>query len=237
MSTLRADLVIADLRRAHDREKSDMAANALLNEVFAGYPAERLLPLLGDQNPHVVVSTAWILSELGDRAAPYIGAIDQLLVHPQREVRYWAIQAVLAAASQTDGSTIAKAISLIMDPERAVRIQAVQLLAHASDEQLSGAVPYLDSRHLHALLKWLLDDDNDQEYSNQILARLDAGDEVTRRFAAAAAVRVGRVNPLPLEKAAASADDIVSFIAQLTQKIGAIRASGLPSLLELPPAG
>jgi HEAT repeat protein len=102
---------------------------------------------------------------------------------------------------------------LIQDPDEAVRWKALRFLAKAAKNQLSIAVPHLDSQTVAALLAWLLHSGDTQINMQEIITRLSDPDSLTRRFAAAAAARLGPHNPVLLEHAAASTDSEVSSFA------------------------
>lgn len=71
-----------------------------------------------------------------------------------------SLEAVLAAAIADHGALTAKALMLIEDPDSVVRRLTVRLLARASDEQLSGAIPYVIDHHVVDLIYWLLSEGN-----------------------------------------------------------------------------
>jgi len=114
---------------------NDSAANDLLTEVFRGHPVESLRRLLHSDEETAVKAGAWILSELGVRAAPMMADIVALLGHPLRYVRFFALDAVLASATSEDGVAVATAIGLINDPDDAVRWKALTFLAWARADQ------------------------------------------------------------------------------------------------------
>jgi hypothetical protein len=221
MSSARAGQLIATLRESRDVHERDFASYELLKEVFHGYPFDLLVPLLHDDDPRMVESVAWILSELGDGTARYPGTarymdeVDWLLGHPKWDVRFVAISSVLSAASAADGATVAKAVRLATDDERPVRSQVVRLLAYGSEDQLLGGLPNLDQGPVRQLLEWLLDQGSDPAYSQDIVRRLDDADELVRMFALAATVRVGRYDLGPIEHATRSSDEAVARFATL----------------------
>src|SRR5262245_45864713 len=98
----------------------DSLAGDLLTEVFRGYPVENLRQLLTCDSDTAARSGAWILSELGDRAAPLLDDSVRLLAHPLRYVRFFALDAVLVNATAGHGPVVAAAIALIVDPDDAV---------------------------------------------------------------------------------------------------------------------
>jgi hypothetical protein len=61
---------------------NDSSANDLLTEVFRGHPVESLRRLLHGDEETAAKAEAWILSELGVRAAPMMADIVALLGLP-----------------------------------------------------------------------------------------------------------------------------------------------------------
>jgi hypothetical protein len=119
---------------------------------------------------------------------PVIADIAALLDHHLRYVRCFAVDAVLASATAEDGAAVAAAVGLIDDPDDAVRWKALTFLAWASADQLAAG--------------------------GDVLAALDDLGRLARVFAAAATVRLARLDRGPLERAAVSADPEVSTFAR-----------------------
>jgi len=115
LNRARADRLLERLARGGNGQ----AANDLLREFFYGYPLERLSVLLESDNPEAAKSGAFIASELGDRFAPLFAAVDRMLEHPVKAVRFDALDVVLVNGTPEHGETIAKAVVLVRDPEEA----------------------------------------------------------------------------------------------------------------------
>jgi hypothetical protein len=231
MSDTRAELLLSILRDSKDPHERDVASNELLNEVFRGYPFDLLVPILHGDDPRMVESIAWILSELGSgRAssivpgpdypgtAAYMGEVDWLLGYPARQVRTHAIGSVLSAASAADGATIAKALRQATDPERPIRYFVLRLLAHGSDDQLAAGLANLEQGPIREQLEWLLTQGGDPAYTAEVVRRIDEGAELEGMFALAAAVRVGRYDLAPIEHASHSSNEDVARFASLAIK-------------------
>ena len=188
------------------------AANDLLREVIRGYPAQNLSRLIHSDRATAVASGASVVSELRAQAAQIIDEVDFLLGHPLRDARFDALDAALTAASAEHGVTLAKAVMLVDDADRAVRWKAVRFLANATPDQLIAAAPYLEDRHVADLVTWLASAGSDPASLPDIRGRLQDPDKATRMFAAAAAARVVATSRQGLEGAAASDDpDVRSF--------------------------
>lgn len=194
-------------------EETGEAVNELLSKFHAGYPVRSLARLIHSGDEETVKIGAWLASELGIRAEPILDEVDFLLSLPLRNARYYGIESVLVAAPAARGELIAKAARLIDDPDEAVRRMAVRLLARATPEQLTGALPHLPDPFAR-LTAWLLSDGSDSAQSQQILSRLRDPDREVRIFAAAAAARVAGRDQQALEQAAGSADGDIRVFAE-----------------------
>jgi hypothetical protein len=210
------DLLLAgDLTQDEEGE----AASDLLSRVLGGYPAHNLSRLIHSDSSHAVDSGAFVVAELGAQAGQVMDEVDFLLGHPSRNARFDALDAVLAGASSEDGSVLAKAVSLVADPDQAVRMKALKFLANATQDQLLAATPYLRDRDAAELVAWLVTAGSDPAHVPDILNRLEDGEKEPRMFAAAAAARGGRKSWLGIEQAAASDDpDIRSFASNLIER-------------------
>jgi hypothetical protein len=225
MSSTRAEQLLSILRDSHDPHERDVASNELLNEVFRGYPFDLLVPILHGDDPRMVESIAWILSELGSgRAssivpgpdypgtAAYMDELNWLLGYPTIHVRFHAIGSVLLAASAVDGATIAKAIRQAADPERPIRFMVLRLLAYGSEGQLRAGLANLEQGPVREQLEWLVTPGCDPANTAEVVRRIDEGAELEAMFALAAAVRVGRYDLNPIEHASHSSNgDVASF--------------------------
>jgi len=199
-------------------EETGEAANELLSRFRAGYPVRNLARLIHSGDDDTVKIGAWLVSELGIRAAPILDEVDFLLSHPVRDARYYGVEAALVAAPADRGDLIAKAVCLVDDPDDAVRRLAVRLLARATAQQLTGALPHLPDP-VRSLTEWLLSGGSDPAHSPQILTRIGDPDQDVRIFAAAAAARVADRDKQALEGAARSADPDIRVFAERELKL------------------
>ena len=190
---------------------SDETANALLEEFFDGYPVERLRSLLGSQHESAIRVGAWIASELGAQSRPLLEDMAELLGHGSRYVRFFLLDAVLAASTEHDGRVIASAVELIGDGDEAIRWKAMNFLARATPGQLAAAEPYLAENHAR-LTAWLVDA-GQGSLAETIVSRLASRDSLSRLFAAAAAARMRSRDVTALESATRSDDPEVRSFA------------------------
>jgi hypothetical protein len=192
----------------------DDSANELLELVFAGYPVDNLLRLTRSDEPVAVGSGAWIISELGPGSAALMEEVARLLEHPVRQARFWAVDAVLAGATTAHGEVIAKAVTLLADPDEAVRWKVLQLLAAIPADHLAAGLPNLTDPHVVRLVTWLTSVDADPIGARDVESRLAGADRLTRLVAAAAAARLAPRTVDLLERAAAAEDEEVRSFAK-----------------------
>lgn len=209
MDTSRADELFDRVMQGGGQEGD---ANGLLSEFARGYPLDRLRELLRSEDPAVVSAGAFIASELGSRAGQLIDEFGTLLGHPERRVRFDILDSVLVCAGESQGPLIARAASLVTDPDSAVRWKAYGFLARAAESQLAAALPYAADRDLRTHLAWLAGPSS--ESHEEVVARLGSVHEFTRRFAVAAAARPGRSDETALEIAASSQDELAAKLAR-----------------------
>jgi len=206
--TSRADVV---LDRLCHRESAD-DANELLREFQLGYPLSNVRRLLDSEQPHAIKTAAWIISELGQAAAPLSAEIAILIRHSLRYARFFALDAVLVNASPAHGSLIRDAIRLINDDDDAVRWKTMWFLSRVTPQQLRAALRGDVDIKSARLIKWLLDVSS-KDHESDIIAALGHSDQCERRFAVAAAARVATQTRIPLERAATSGDREISSFA------------------------
>ncbi|MFI6736841.1 hypothetical protein ACIBI9_28270 [Nonomuraea sp. NPDC050451] len=210
---------LIDRIRAHaahpDDDELGVAANDLLHELFSGYPVENLARLLHAGDDTCVRTGTWLLSELGERAAPMTGELPALLAHPLRYVRFYALDVVLVNGRH--GDVLAPALKLAQDPEAAVRWKALSFLAGASQDQLAAGASRLEDGRVRDLTEWLAGGPAPRD----VVARLGDPDLATRLFAAAAAARLAAEDTGPLEAAAGAEDREISSFA--SERLGSPR--------------
>jgi hypothetical protein len=186
-----------------DFDEEGQAANDLLSAVIDGYPAHNLTRLTRSGDRRAVEDGAFVVSELGAKAAEVLDEVDFLLSHPWWKVRFDALDAALTGASPADDAVLAKAVMLVADPEPAVRWKALWFLAGAATDQLEAAASHLPDDRMARLAAWLAAEGGDPAHLPGILNRLDDPDKQTRMFAAAAAARVAEAHRHGFEQAAA----------------------------------
>lgn len=208
-----------------DPELEGRETHELLSKVFSGYPVERIRPLLRSSVDSAVKHGVWIASESAPRAASIMDDIDHLLHHESPYVRYYAIDSVLTSSTASHGSTIAKAILLLSDPDpdpdHVIRRKVLELLANARIDQLQAGIAYVESEPLLGQLRWLTSTRDSTSERLEIIARLDEQENLSRLIAAVAAARIASRDPHPLDCAAASQDwEIRSFAKEQRRRFG-----------------
>lgn len=202
------------LTHTADDEILGEAANDLLNELFDGYPVERLGTLLHSGDDTAVQTGAWLLSELGEQATPMMGEVPALLAHPRRQVRFFAIEFVLLAAEEQHADVIAQVLSLSRDADPSIRWKVLHFLAMASTEQLMAGLSRLPDPEVGQLTAVLVAADIEDFDAGEIVAWLDGDDPLSRLFAAAIATRLAEDDPALLRHAAQVRDEEVRSFAQ-----------------------
>ncbi|GAA3254196.1 hypothetical protein [Nonomuraea helvata] len=216
MQTQTGDALIERIRThpAHDKIMGE-AANDLLSELYAGYPVENLARLLHSGEEVVVGVASWLLSELAELAAPMMAELPALLSSPVRNTRYSAITVALENADERHGPVIAQVLNLCLDPDSAIRYKMLEFLTDASLEQLEAGRSCLPPGQVKELVEWLILQDGEEPDLAGIVIRLEAGDPVTRLFAAAAAASLsGEEDTDLLEHAAMVEEEAIRSFAQ-----------------------
>lgn len=210
----RAEKFMEQIKTNPTSSKVGVMTNDLLTEFHRGYPIENLRPLLVHENEDFVRIGVWIASELGEKGAPLLSDVVSLLSHPRKEVRFSAIDCVLAWAAHSNAIEIVSTISLLDDPESGIRWKVMDFLARVSLEQLQAALSYLDVTEPQSAqargLRWLLSSDarNDKE----VISTLQSEDGFLRKYGVVAATRMARVNRDPVVYASSIRDpDVKGF--------------------------
>jgi hypothetical protein len=206
-SAMRGDVLLGIVRASGD----DASANALLQEFQRGYPIERLLPLLRSSQEHEVRAGVWIASEMGAEIHPLLNDCVGLLAHPERYVRFFALDCVLSAATNSDGAAIAAALRLIDDEDDAVRWKAMNFAANASHDQLVAGAACL-SEDVRDNIEWLTT--INAADAPAVQERLTSGSGLTRRVAVVAAVRTRDRDETALRSALHSFDEEIRSFAE-----------------------
>jgi hypothetical protein len=188
-------------------------SNELIGEFYShGYPVERLIPLLRSDDSAAVRAGAFLVEELGAKAAPLLRELPPLLECTDTWVKSGVLSAVLTSATDRDGEVVGPAVSLITD-EHPVRKMAFELMARAGRPPLVAGVPYVTDPQIAALLEWVLEVEDESRDDDEIAARLREADGLAQVFAAIAAARVYRRNPHYLQLAASLSEGDAQSLA------------------------
>ena len=131
--------LIAQLVANPDSLQVDSLVQELLAQYHQGSPVESLRTLLTSKADRLVGEAVWIASELGEGGRPLLRDIASLLRHHSKKVRFWSIDCVLLWAGRSSGDVVASTVTLLDDPEKAVRWKAMGFLARAPHDQLQAA--------------------------------------------------------------------------------------------------
>jgi|SRR5579859_5418064 len=199
--------ILAD--SSSDAASLEILANQLLAEFHRGYDIENLRTLLRSRDGKVIGVGVWIASELGTGGKTLMSDVSPLLDHSLKKVRFFALDCILLWAGSQHKAEVASAISRLNDGEAAVRWKALDFLSRASREQLEAGLFQFEttntsSKHIEGL-RWLLD--TEASNSENVIAMLQRGDDLMRKYAVVAAVRMIKNDRKPLSYASSVEDD------------------------------
>lgn len=211
----RGDAIVGELLRGTAPQD---AGYELLREVFAGYPIANLAALLTSDRLDAVRVGAWLASELGASSSVLASSLSPHLQSNDPAIRVHAIESVMANASAYDDESLGAALCLIADDDVRVIKHAIRLLGVLSYEDLvrggqtaigCGADP-----------TWLIDlGDNPATRKSEIAAGLSSQNELRRRHAAAALLRVVPLDLELMADAASSLDEAIRLFAELEIRV------------------
>jgi hypothetical protein len=208
----RGDALIEHILRHGDT--GGEISNDLIGELYKhDYPVEKLIPLLCSENNETVRTGAFLVEELGAKAAPLLPRLVPLLDHPDAWVKSGVLSAVLVAATDKDGEIMGRAVALIADGKQSIRRKAFELIARVGTMSLAAGVPYVNDREIGGLLEWVLEVEGESRDDDEIASRLGEPDGLGQLFAAAVAARVYRRNPHYLELAASLSESDTQSLA------------------------
>lgn len=210
--TARGDALIAHILTIGDTDGK--VSNELIGEFYTReYPAEKLIPLLRSENNETVRTGAFLVEELGAKAAPLLPEMVRLLDHADAWVKSGVLSAVLVSATDKDGEIVGRSVMLITDPKRPIRRMVFELMARAEAPTLVAGVPYIKDLEIAVLLEWVLGVERETRDSNEIASRLRDSNRLKRLFAAVAAARIYRRNPHYLQLAASLSESDAQSLA------------------------
>jgi hypothetical protein len=190
---------------------SGRVQNDLLRQFHRGYPVENLRSLLSHRDDKIVKAAVFVASELGSKASPLVREVARLLRHSAMVVRYNAIDSLLTCTKDTDEGEIAAVVSLLDDPEGAVRKKVMDFLARASEIQLQAALRWFgrDSpSSVHSIgLRGLIS--NSKWDMHEAMSVMKRDDVVLRKYGAVAIARMDLQNSDSLPFASATDDEDV----------------------------
>ncbi len=163
-------------------------SHGLLGAVGAGYPVERLRPLLISEDDTAIEAGMFILSEWGGAATRLLADVAPLLTHSSRWVRHDALEVVLRSVTTQDGAILAQAVLLSDHPDVVTQSDAMDFLKALPSLLLEVASAELPDR-FRTLVRWLLDTDVGAASQERMRTLLQDPDPLQRRFAAVALAR------------------------------------------------
>jgi hypothetical protein len=209
----RGDALIEHILRHGDT--GGEISNDLIGEFYRhNYPVEKLIPLLCSENNETVRTGAFLVEELGAKAAPLLPQLVHLLDHADVWVKSGVLSALLVAATDKDGEIMGRAVALIADNRRPIRRSAFELMARVGAMSLAAGVQYVNDLEIAAMLKWVLDVESESCDDDEIASWLQESDRLRQMFGVVAAARIYGRNPHYLQLAASMNEgDAQSFAA------------------------
>jgi hypothetical protein len=200
-------------------------SNDLVHAINRTGAVDDLRPFLSAPEPALVEIGAWVASELGSGCAPLLDQLLPLFGHPIREVRFYAVNCLLASHGSATGRDLAAVLGLLDDAEAAVRAQATDFLARAPEEALQRTLAHVESAARASSdargLRWLLNEGARDPAA--VIAAIQDPDARFRKYAAAAAARMSGRDRAPLVHAATADDpDVGTFAASWLKMNAAI---------------
>ena len=195
------------------------AAYELAKEFFRGCPPDRLASLLQHPNDRIAEQAFWIASEQGVRGAIFLDDAIAALRRGSNRIRYWALEIIMFGAVNEREKEFVHIVKSLEDLDRAVRMRALELLANASEKQLTAALRHLrlqepTSAHV-AWLERLLRPASPASYEpDQIETMLQSESGVERKYGVALAHRVFETHPHLLKLAATLPDEECRSVAE-----------------------
>lgn len=194
------------LRLAMENTNKSQTATELLEALWAGYPVEKLRPLLISEDEEVAFWASYILSELGEKGRELLSTTAKLLDHKLEAVRIDAIDSLLSCSNFVDGATAAAIVSRYSNETDKVRSTIIDFLARAPLSLVQSAPDHMfdagiKGQHLAGVALFSSASDN--------LSRMIMGDdEVLRAYALGASIRL-HLHAVSIWKSATKAQDAV----------------------------
>lgn len=205
MSYADADRLLQELQADPERFHTSGRAHDLLQLYFRGLSLDSLAELLRSKDVHVVRSAAFVASELGSAARPLLGEAIALAAHPDRFVRFHALDVITVCGDGLDAGSFAHVARVVASDDDGLAGFAMRLVSRAAREQLVGAAHELASDHRHAAgLRALVESE-----PGTIEALIHSSDNLLRRYGAIGAMRLAEAHPELLREAAALPDSAV----------------------------
>lgn len=199
-------------------DSSELAedGNALLAEIFDGFPVIELVPMLRSLSELHVRTAIFVLSESGPLAGPVVRELVECLGHESATVRCGAIDALLSAGPPAGAEVfVLEHVSQhISDGDRRVRGWVLRFLCRLRPDRLSDAARELEvsGARWADFISAIVDQPTGSR--ERLIER--ANDEAleVRLFAAAAAVVVADVDSASLEALTSSDEDEIRDFAR-----------------------
>jgi len=221
----RGDKLVSEIISDPDFASRKGVTNDLLEEFFRGYSLENLKALMRHENHAVAQQGAWIASELPDAAPELLNDAVVLLAHPDRKVRFYALDVVVLAGGGERNQQYVHLIKALEDRDAAVSKHALFLFSRIREAgQLATARRHFESaepRSYHHKGLSLVADARSVS-SDDVQSLLRSSDPLERKYGLAIAERLSGDRPELLDFAEASEDQEISDLAKHMKSLHAI---------------
>jgi hypothetical protein len=189
----------------------------LLAAFHKDLPVSELEPLLRHENPSVLMTAGWILSELGRKGAALLAISEELLTHPEEEIRDYAITNILANSDSCSPETSFAVLARYELESPFIRGRIINYMARARLSLLRDAISVpngaIAERHASGLRMH-----SSSMEREDISNALNSADGLIRAYAIAAIRRLDLLLHHSLRLASRSEDAVVRGCASRWMK-------------------
>lgn len=125
---MRRDEAISIIDKIVDATHSSSDLGMVLDYITETSDCEVLISLLTSSDSSIVASGMYVVSELGQTAAPLLNISIELMAHENYRVRYWAMNSVMCCTDAVKAAQLIKEKGLVTDDFDLTRSRAKEFL-------------------------------------------------------------------------------------------------------------